>query len=78
MPDSLVPRTVRFDPKLRSFGNRLVVVLAGAPYPVFRFTFVRHGYPWIPTDQAHGRPRQVGPAYQKTRRPVSGLNRPSW
>jgi hypothetical protein len=39
---------------------------------------VRHGYPWVPTDQAHGRPRQVGPAYQKTRRPVSGPNRPSW
>jgi hypothetical protein len=27
---------------------------------------VRYGYPWVPTDQAHGRPRQVGPAYQKT------------
>jgi hypothetical protein len=39
---------------------------------------VRHGYPWVPTDQAHDRPRQVGPAYQKTRRPVSGPNRPSW
>jgi hypothetical protein len=39
---------------------------------------VRHGYPWVPTDQAHGRPRQVGPAYQKTRRPVSGPNQPSW
>jgi hypothetical protein len=39
---------------------------------------VRHGYPWVPTDQAHGRPRQVGPAYQKTRRPVYGPNRPSW
>jgi hypothetical protein len=39
---------------------------------------VRHGYPWVPTDQAHGRPRQVGPAYQKTRRPVCGPNRPSW
>jgi hypothetical protein len=24
---------------------------------------VRHEYPWVPTDQAHGRPRQVGPAY---------------
>jgi hypothetical protein len=24
---------------------------------------VRHGYPWVPTDQAHGRPGQVGPAY---------------
>jgi hypothetical protein len=28
---------------------------------------VRRGYPWVPTDQAHGRPRQVGPACQKTR-----------
>jgi hypothetical protein len=35
-------------------------------------------YPWVPTDQAHGRPRQSGPAYQKTRRPVSGPNQPSW
>jgi transposase InsO family protein len=24
---------------------------------------LRHGYPWVPPDQAHGRPRQVGPAY---------------
>jgi hypothetical protein len=39
---------------------------------------VRHGYPWVPTNQAHGRPRQVGPAYQKTCRPVGGPNRPSW
>jgi hypothetical protein len=39
---------------------------------------VRHGYPWVPTNQAHGYPRQVGLAYQKTRRPVSGPNRPSW
>jgi hypothetical protein len=38
---------------------------------------VRHGYPWVPTDQVHGRPRQVGPAYYKTCRPVSGSNRPS-
>jgi hypothetical protein len=37
MPNSLVPRTVRFDPKPRTFGNRLVVVLTGAPYRVFRF-----------------------------------------
>jgi hypothetical protein len=29
-------------------------------------TTVIHGYPWVPTDQAHGRPRQVGRAYQKT------------
>jgi hypothetical protein len=33
-------------------------------------------YPWVPTDQAHCHPRQVGPAYQKTRRPDSGPNRP--
>jgi hypothetical protein len=39
---------------------------------------VRHGYPWVPTDQAHNYPRQVGPAHQKTRRPVSGPNRPNW
>jgi hypothetical protein len=38
MPASLVPRTVRFDPKPRTFRNRLVVVLVGAPYRVFRFT----------------------------------------
>jgi hypothetical protein len=38
------------------------------------FELVRHGYPWVPTDQAHGRPRQVGLAYQKTRRHVSGPN----
>jgi hypothetical protein len=35
-------------------------------------------YPWVSTDQDHGRPRQVGLVYQKTRRPVSGPNRPSW
>jgi hypothetical protein len=36
---------------------------------------------WVPlgpTDQAYSRPRQVGPAYQKTHRPVSGPNRSSW
>jgi hypothetical protein len=37
---------------------------------------VRDGYPWVPTDQAHSRPRQVGPAHQKTRRPVSRLAQP--
>jgi hypothetical protein len=36
------------------------------------------GYTWVPTDQAHGRTRQVGPAYQKTSRPDSGPNQPSW
>jgi hypothetical protein len=41
-------------------------------------SIVRHGYPWVPTDQAHGRPWQVGPAYQKTCWPVSGPNWPSW
>jgi hypothetical protein len=39
---------------------------------------VRLGYSWVPTDQAHSHPRQVGLAYKKTRRPVSGPNRPSW
>jgi hypothetical protein len=38
MLDSLVSRTVRFDPKPRIFEKRVVVVLAGAPYRVFRFT----------------------------------------
>jgi hypothetical protein len=28
-----------------------------------RYGTVRHGYHWVPTDQAHGCPRQVGPAY---------------
>jgi hypothetical protein len=49
--------------------------------PSIRISFggpVRHGYPWVLTDQAHRRPRQVGPAYQKTRRPVSRPNRPGW
>jgi hypothetical protein len=41
-------------------------------------TAVRHGYPWVPTNQAHDRSQQVGLAYQKTHRPVSGPNRPSW
>jgi hypothetical protein len=30
---------------------------------VFAPPLVRHGYPWVSIDQAHGRPRQVGPAY---------------
>jgi hypothetical protein len=32
MPDSLVPGTIRFDPKLRIFGNHLVVVHVWAPF----------------------------------------------
>jgi hypothetical protein len=41
MSDSLVPGTVRFDPKPRIFGNRLVGVSSvGAPLRVFRSTFV--------------------------------------
>jgi hypothetical protein len=31
MPDSYVPETVSFDPKPRTFGNRLVVVHVEAP-----------------------------------------------
>jgi hypothetical protein len=39
MPDSLVPGTVIFDPKPRTFGNRLVGVSSvGAPLRVFRST----------------------------------------
>jgi hypothetical protein len=39
MPDSLVPGTVRFAPKPRIFGNRLVgVSFVGAPRRVFRST----------------------------------------
>jgi hypothetical protein len=46
---------------------------------IFRLLrLVRHGYPRVPTDQAHGRPRQVGPTYQKTHRPISKPNGPSW
>jgi hypothetical protein len=37
---------------------------------------VRHGYPWVPTNQDHDRPQQVGPTHQKTSRPDSGPNRP--
>jgi hypothetical protein len=47
-------------------------------FVLFAWACVRHGYPWVPTGQAHGRPWQVGPAFQKTRRPVCGPNRPSW
>jgi hypothetical protein len=39
MSDSLVPGTVRFDPKPRIFGNHLVgVSYVGAPLCVFRST----------------------------------------
>jgi hypothetical protein len=38
VPVSLVPRTVRFDPNLRIFGNCLDGCPRGAPYRVFRFT----------------------------------------
>jgi hypothetical protein len=39
MPDSLVLGAVSFDPKLRTFGNRLVGVSSvGAPLRVFRST----------------------------------------
>jgi hypothetical protein len=38
IPDSLHPKTVRFDPDPKSFGNCLVVVLAGASHCVFRST----------------------------------------
>jgi hypothetical protein len=34
---------------------------------------VRHGYPWVPTDQGPIRPCQVDPTYQKLNRPACGL-----
>jgi hypothetical protein len=36
--------------------------LSKVAVPTPRSGLVRHGYPWVPTDQAHGRPEQVGPA----------------
>jgi hypothetical protein len=38
VPVSLVPRTVRFDPNPRTFGNCLDGCPRGAPYRVLRFT----------------------------------------
>jgi hypothetical protein len=61
-----------------SIALRLRHDLSKVSTPTPRSGLVRHGYPWVPTDQAHDRPRQVGPAYQKTRRPICGPNRPSW
>jgi hypothetical protein len=40
MPHILVPETVRFEPKLRTFGNHLVIVHVRAPYRVLRFTLM--------------------------------------
>jgi hypothetical protein len=61
-----------------SIALRLRHDLSMVSLPHLARGLVRHGYPWVPTYQAHGRPRQVGPAYQKTRRPDSGPNRPIW
>jgi hypothetical protein len=61
-----------------SIALRLRHDLSKVAAPTPRSGLVRHGYPWVPTDQAHDRPRQVGLAYQKTHRPVSEPNRPSW
>jgi hypothetical protein len=64
-----------------TYGLTLMIIGLEGEQPLEDFPnliIVRHGYPWVPTDQAHGRPRQVGSAYQKTHRPVSGPNRPSW
>jgi hypothetical protein len=55
------------------WGFRLLLEALGSQYIyslyiyihiyTYIYVCVRHGYPWVPTDQAHGRPRQVGPAY---------------
>jgi hypothetical protein len=51
-----------------SIAIRLRHDLSKVVAPTPRLGLARHGYPWVPTDQAHGCPRQVGPAYQKTNR----------
>jgi hypothetical protein len=61
-----------------SIALRLRHDLSKVAAPTPRSGACETGYPWVPTDQAHGRPRQVGPAYQKTHRPIGGPNRPSW
>jgi hypothetical protein len=48
--------------RLSSLGYRVIERLRGALRLRVQKT-VRHGYSWVPTDQAHDRPRQVGPAY---------------
>jgi hypothetical protein len=45
-----------------------------ARWPLGASTSLRHGYPWVPTDQAHDRPRQVGLTHQETRQPNNGPN----
>jgi hypothetical protein len=49
-----------------SIALRLRHDLSKVAAPTPRSGLVRHGYPWVPTDQAHDRPQQVGLAYQKT------------
>jgi hypothetical protein len=41
--------------------------------PTRRSGLVRHGYPWVPTDQGPRGPCQVDPTCQKPSRPASGL-----
>jgi hypothetical protein len=39
MLDSLVPKTIRLDPEVKSFGNNLVgALLVSTPFRVFRST----------------------------------------
>ena len=59
-----------------SIVSRLRHVPLAVAMPTHRSGLVRHGYPWVPTYQGLGRPRQVSPAHQKTRRPVSRSVRP--
>jgi hypothetical protein len=46
-----------------STALRLRHDLSKVATPTLARGLVRHGYPWVPTDQAHGHPRQVGAAY---------------
>jgi hypothetical protein len=39
------------------------ISIAGFVYALLHYPCVRHGYPWVPTGQAHGRPyKWVRPA----------------
>jgi hypothetical protein len=54
---------------------------ASCPTTISLFFLTPECETWVPLgphNQAHGRPRQVGPTYQMTRRSVTGPNRPSW
>jgi hypothetical protein len=64
------PYAASSTPRLRFASLRHDFVSTASP--TRRSGLVRHGYPWVPTDQGLSRPQQASPTYQKTRRPVRG------